>query len=106
MEMSFRTVFDTPKYMDEVEPTGEKWESEAFESFCDTHKTQIEFLVEARQSTKQLIEEKSFTEDRWETHISKIRTVEDDVYYHAETYVYKDWSINLRTMWHKFWYSL
>ena len=106
MEMSFRTVFDTPKYMDEAEPTGEKWETEAFEDFCDTYRTQIEFLLASRQSTKKHIGMKSFTEDRWETHISKIRTVEDDVYYHAETYVYKDWNVNLRTMWHKFWFSL
>ena len=106
MEMSFRTVFDTPKYMDEVEPTGEKWETEAFEGFCDTYKTQIEFLVEARQSTKTLMEDKSFTEDRWATLISKIRTVEDDLYYHAETYSYKDWDVDLCNMWHKFWYSI
>ncbi len=106
MEMSFRNVFDTPKYMDEAEPTGEKWEAEAFDDFCDTYKTEIEFLVEARQSTKKLMEEKSFTEDRWEELITKICTVRDDVYYHAETYVYKDWNVNLRTMWHKFWYSL
>jgi hypothetical protein len=106
MSLSFRDVFDTPKYMDEPEPTGAKWEAEAFESFCDRYKTEIEFLVEARQSTKTLMEDKSFTEDRWATLISKIRTVEDEVYYHAETYVYQDWDVDLCNMWHKFWYSL
>jgi hypothetical protein len=105
MNMSFRTVFDTPAYMDEPEPSGEKWELEAFDDFCDRYKTEIEFLVEAKQGTKKFIKDKSFTEDKWTTLISKIRNVEEEVYYHAETYTYKGWDIDLCNMWHKFWYS-
>lgn len=104
--MSFRTVFDTPKYMDEPEPTGKKWMLDAFESFCTRYKIEIEFLVEARQSNKKLIEEESFTEKKWEDLITKIRKVEDDIYYYAETYTYKGWDVNLCTEWHKFWYSV
>ena len=106
MNMSFRTVFDTPAYMDEPEPTGEKWTLDAFESFCDKYNTQIEFLVEAKQSTKKLIEEESFTEKKWNDLITKIRKVEDDIYYYAETYSYDGWDVDLCIEWHKFWYSL
>ena len=106
MNMSFRTVFDTPAYMDEPEPTGEKWKLEAFESFCDKYSTQIEFLVEAKQSTKKLMEESSFTEKKWSDLIAKIRKVEDDIYYYAETYSYDGWDVDLCIEWHKFWYSL
>jgi len=106
MNMSFRTVFDTPKYMDEAEPTSDKWKMEALESFLNTYETQIEFLVEAKQSTKKLIEEESFTEKKWNDLITKIRKVEDDIYYYAETYTYKGWDIDLCIEWHKFWYAV
>jgi hypothetical protein len=96
----------TPAYMDEVEPTGIKWETEAFESFCDIYKNEIDFLIEAKQSTKKLMEEESFTEKKWTDLITKIRKVEEEVYYHAETFSYKDWDVDLCIMWHKFWYSI
>ena len=49
----------TPSYMDEEEPTGEKWETEAFENFCDIYTNEIDFLIEAKQSTKKLMEDKN-----------------------------------------------
>jgi len=106
MKMSFREVFDTPTYMDEPEPTGDKWRMEAFESFLDTHETKIEFLIESKESTKKLIDEKSFTEEKWANLITKIRKIEDDIYYYAETFSYKGWDIDLCNDWHKFWYAL
>ena len=53
--MSFRTVFDTPAYMDEPEPSGEKWELEAFDDFCDRYKTEIEFWLRLNKVQKNLL---------------------------------------------------
>ncbi len=106
MEMSFRNVFDVPTHWDEVEPTGDKWVLEAFESFLNTYESEIEFLIESKQSTKKLVDEKSFTEKKWADLITKTRKVEDDIYYFAETYSYKGWDIDLCNEWHKFWYAL
>ena len=77
-----------------------------FESFCDIYKNEIDFLIEAKQSTKKLMEEESFTDKKWTDLITKIRKVEEEVYYHAETFSYKDWDVDLCIMWHKFWYSI
>jgi len=96
----------TPSYMDAVEPTGIKWETEAFESFCDLNKVQIDYLITAKQDTAKLMADELFTEVKWSELIKKVRTLEDEIYYHAETYQYEGWDIDLCNMWHKFWYSI
>ncbi len=64
---------------------------------------EICFLVQTEDYN---LPDELFTEVKWSELIKKVRTLEDEIYYHAETYQYEGWDIDLCNMWHKFWYSI
>ena len=94
----------TPSYIDEVEPVD--LEEKAFDDFCNKYDIAISFLIEARQETRERIKDTKFTEREWDKLIIKVRKLEEELNYHAETYEFDGWDVDLTIIWHKFYYSV